>query len=77
MILLQPKTYFTQVVLKSGLFVILVYVTCLARKGASTAVQAVYLKLESAHRICDPTYGMYLRGLCYTGHDFIWWGSLP
>jgi hypothetical protein len=61
--LLQPETYFTHITLKSGLFVILVYVTCLAGESGSTGVQAVHLIVESAHRICDRAYRMYLRGL--------------
>jgi len=75
--LLLPENYFTQVVLKSDLFVTLVHVTCLAGESGSTEVQAVHLKVESADRICDPAYSMYLSGMYYTGRDFIWCGSLP
>lgn len=75
MLLLQPETYFTQIVLKSGLFVILVYVTCLAGESGSTEVQAVHLKVESTHRICDHAYRMYLR-VCII-QDVILNGAAP
>ena len=75
LLLLLPETCFTQIVLKSGLFVILVHVTCLAGESASAEVQAVNLKVESAHRICDPAYRTYLSSLYYTGRDFIRCGS--
>jgi len=75
LLLLLPET-FTQVILKSNLFVILFHVACLTGESGSTEVQAVHLQVESAHTICDPAYNMHLSGLYYTGHDFIRCGSL-
>ena len=39
LLLLHPETYFTQIGIKWGLFIILVYATCLGGESGSTEVQ--------------------------------------